>query len=337
MISKDGIWRSRTSMSTMRWSSLPSRRCARSFSRVRWVCSRCCAASASVVLGAGGGDGGSRRSSTRSSAACSARSATSSSFSSRTISMEVSTRSRTIDSTSRPTYPTSVYFEASTLTNGQPARRARRRAISVLPTPVGPIIRIFFGRTSSAISGGNFWRRTRFRKATATARFAAFWPTMYLSSSATISRGVMSSSAGKSSCSDDGAFPLLPGMKTISLSDLLVMKPSVPVAAPLCLEVPLWDAAFRPNGLSLQLPTHLQLFDREVGISIDANFAGDSHGFHCEVFRGQLGVLCECARGGRRVGAAGTNGADAVIGLDDVAVAGEQKCTLDVSDDEQRL
>src|ERR1700679_666198 len=132
---------------------------------------------------------------------------------------------------------------------------------------------------------GNFWRGTRFRKGTGTAGLGASWPPLDLSSSATISRGVMSSSAGKSSCSDDGAFPLLPGMKTISLSDLLVMKPSVPVAAPLCLEVPLWDAAFRPNGLSLQLATHLQLFDREVGISIDANFAGDSHGFHREVFR----------------------------------------------------
>ena len=29
--------------------------------------------------------------------------------------------------------------------NGASARRARRRAISVLPTPVGPIIRMFFG------------------------------------------------------------------------------------------------------------------------------------------------------------------------------------------------
>jgi len=39
-----------------------------------------------------------------------------------------------------------VYFEASTLMKGQPARRAKRRAISVFPTPVGPIIRMFFGQ-----------------------------------------------------------------------------------------------------------------------------------------------------------------------------------------------
>ena len=33
--------------------------------------------------------------------------------------------------------------------NGAPASLASRRAISVLPTPVGPIIRMFFGSTSS--------------------------------------------------------------------------------------------------------------------------------------------------------------------------------------------
>jgi len=70
-----------------------------------------------------------------------------------------------------------VYFDASTFRNGECASRASRRAISVLPTPVGPIIRMFFGATSSAISGGSFWRRIRFLSAIATARFARAWPT----------------------------------------------------------------------------------------------------------------------------------------------------------------
>ncbi len=56
-----------------------------------------------VSIVVGGGEGGRSKSSRRSSAACSARSATSSSFSSRTMSMAISTRSRTMDSTSRPT------------------------------------------------------------------------------------------------------------------------------------------------------------------------------------------------------------------------------------------
>ena len=37
-------------------------------------------------------------------------------------------------------------FVASTLMKGAPASLARRREISVLPTPVGPIIRMFFGQ-----------------------------------------------------------------------------------------------------------------------------------------------------------------------------------------------
>jgi hypothetical protein len=67
-----------------------------------------------------------------------------------------------------------VNFEASTFTNGAPARRARRRAISVLPTPVGPMSMMFLGAISSRIGGATCWRRQRLRKATATARLAAF-------------------------------------------------------------------------------------------------------------------------------------------------------------------
>src|SRR2546421_4543765 len=74
--------------------------------------------------------------------------------------------------------------------NGDCARRASRRGISVLPPPVGPIIRMFFGVTSSAMSCGSCWRGVRWRSAMATARFAFAWPITYLSSSATIWRGV---------------------------------------------------------------------------------------------------------------------------------------------------
>ncbi len=65
-------------------------------------------------------------------------------------------------------------FEASTLTNGAPANLASRRAISVLPTPVGPMSMMFLGAISSRIGGGTCWRRQRLRSATATARLAAF-------------------------------------------------------------------------------------------------------------------------------------------------------------------
>src|ERR1043165_5156164 len=74
--------------------------------------------------------------------------------------------------------------------NGDCASRASRRAISVLPTPVGPIMRMFFGATSSARSGVKRCRRYRLRNAIATASLALACRTTYLSSSATISRGV---------------------------------------------------------------------------------------------------------------------------------------------------
>ena len=75
--------------------------------------------------------------------------------------------------------------------NGAWASRASRRAISVLPTPVGPIIRMFLG-VISLRSGSPTWaRRQRLRNAMATARFARAWPTICLSSSETISEGVI--------------------------------------------------------------------------------------------------------------------------------------------------
>ena len=49
------------------------------------------------------------------------------------------------------------------------ASRASRRAISVLPQPVGPIIRMFLGRTSSRKDSSSCWRRQRLRRAMATA------------------------------------------------------------------------------------------------------------------------------------------------------------------------
>ncbi len=95
----------------------------------------------------------------------------------------VSTRSLMIESTSRPTYPTSVNLVASILMKGASASLARRLAISVFPTPVGPIIRMFFGVISCRSDSGTCCLRQRFLSAIATARLASFWPMMCLSSS----------------------------------------------------------------------------------------------------------------------------------------------------------
>ncbi len=107
-----------------------------------------------------------------------------------TMFMLCSTRSRTMLSTSRPTYPTSVNFEASTLVKGASAILANLRAISVLPTPVEPIMSILLGMISACISSVAFMRLQRLRRAMATFFFASVWPMIYLSNSATIWPGV---------------------------------------------------------------------------------------------------------------------------------------------------
>ena len=105
------------------------------------------------------------------------------------IAIAISNRSLTICSTSRPTYPTSVNLVASTFTNGASANFESLLEISVFPTPVGPIIKIFFGKTSFFISPLRACLLHLFLNATATALFALFCPTTNLSNSDTISLG----------------------------------------------------------------------------------------------------------------------------------------------------
>ena len=98
-----------------------------------------------------------------------ASSRNSSAFFFRVSVIDASTRSRMIWSTSRPWNPTSVNFVASTLMKGACASLLSRRAISVFPQPVGPIIRMFFGTISFFRSSPSSCRRHRFRRAIATA------------------------------------------------------------------------------------------------------------------------------------------------------------------------
>mmetsp|Transcript_58459 Transcript_58459/g.139075 ORF Transcript_58459/g.139075 Transcript_58459/m.139075 type:complete len:357 (+) Transcript_58459:611-1681(+) len=167
------------STSIVRSSRAPSRSRARNDSRVEF-----CAASPA------------RMSRIRFSTAATTSARTSSFILTFCSAMATSTRSLIIVSTSFPWKPTSVYLVASTLTNGAPASLARRRATSVLPTPVGPIIRMFLGMTSSLSGDSSFMRRHRLRIAMAMARLASCCPTMCLLRYATISLGVMSSSSG---------------------------------------------------------------------------------------------------------------------------------------------
>jgi len=81
-------------------------------------------------------------------------------------------------------------LDASIFRKGDWASLASLLAISVLPTPVGPIIIIFLGAISYLRSSGTCCLLHLFLKAIATALFAFFCPIIYLSSSATISLGV---------------------------------------------------------------------------------------------------------------------------------------------------
>ena len=137
--------------------------------------------------------GGSSASSTRSSAASAARSRT----------LRVSLLARLLDRRLGEIADDGIDVAADVADLGELGRLdlderrvrracARRRAISVLPTPVGPIIRMFLGVISCRSGSATCCRRQRLRRAIATARLAECCPTMCLSSSWTISCGVIS-------------------------------------------------------------------------------------------------------------------------------------------------
>ena len=76
---------------------------------------------------------------------------------------------------------------------------------------------------------------------------------------------------------------------------------------------------------------------REIGVGVDADFAGDAHGFLRDVFRVHFGVFARARAARKRIGAAGADGANAVVGFDHVAIAGEQKRAFRVGHDQQRI
>ena len=62
--------------------------------------------------------------------------------------------------------------------------------------------------------------------------------------------------------------------------------------------------------------TVLQLLNRHGVVGIDADLPGDVHGFLSDFARAEVRVLQQRSRGGQRIGATGTDGNQAVIGLD---------------------
>jgi hypothetical protein len=68
-----------------------------------------------------------------------------------------------------------------------------------------------------------------------------------------------------------------------------------------------------------------QLFNRELVVGIDADLSGDLQAFLGDLAGVEFGVLDQGAGGGEGVAAAGADGDDALVGLDDVAVAAEDE------------
>src|SRR5690606_20388224 len=180
--------------------------------------------------------------------------------------------------------------------NGALASRARRRAISVLPTPVGPIIRMFLGVISLRSSGATRERRQRLRSAMATARLAASWPMMCLSSSCTISRGVSSFTRAPGAAE--------PGRSEPGCSGWLADDIGYP----------------RRSGRHGR-----QLLDGDGAVRVDADVGSDGQGLFDDLPRAEFRVLEQRPRRRVRVGAAGTDGHDVALRLQHVAVAGDDE------------
>src|SRR5689334_426942 len=309
---------------------------------------------------------------TRSSAESAARSRTFRASASRVCLTATSARSRMIASTSRPTYPTSVNFVASTLTNGASARRARRRAISVLPTPVGPIIRMFFGRISRAISGERRWRRQRLRSAIATAFLARFCPMTYLSSSTTISRGVRAAAGGASVSASPGMKKTMgtkyqrgverasdprPPFTCPSIDDCLTRPPGARLDAVMLSGAR--DPEVEANGGSVRrsflrrsapqdpsapqdddegAPVLLELLDRDPVVRVDVDLSGDLQALLRDVLRRHVGpVLQQHAGRGERKPASRADRDHSLVRRDQIAGSGDEQRRRLVGDDEQCL
>src|SRR3990167_7591661 len=177
---------------------------------------------------------------------------------------------------------------------GASASRARRRAISVLPTPVGPIMRMFLGVISGRSFSSTCWRRQRLRKAMATARLAPFWPMMKRSSSETISWGVM----------EDIGPPH---------SSLRVLR------------CPPRGCELAWGGPALRSCVSLQGFDRVVHVGVDADLARVRERLMHHLFGIKGRVLVQGAGGGVGIGPARADGHHTVLGLQHVAVAGDDQ------------
>src|SRR5262245_24223123 len=223
--------------------------------------------------------------------------------------------------------------------NGACANFARRREISVLPTPVGPIIIIFFGAISSRKSSGTSCRRQRLRRAIATARLASLCPTIYRSSSETISRGVITGAGGRfdsgsalfpSSFMEYSLLAISPGNAINreewgdGVMESWVRIPNTPILhhSNVSMRGRVAQTEELSESCSSSFGDYLrQLFESKLLVGIDAEAGCHAHRLFSDHARIEVGMLDKHASGGQRIIAARPNGDDVVIRLDDIAGA----------------
>src|SRR5215469_5291347 len=81
----------------------------------------------------------------------------------------------------------------------------------------------------------------------------------------------------------------------------------------------------------------VQLLDDDVAVGVDADFGGDVERALDDAARIELRAFEERPRGGECVLSAGPDGRDVVVGLDHVAVTGDDEQLVRIADQEQRL
>src|ERR1039458_6888773 len=84
-------------------------------------------------------------------------------------------------------------------------------------------------------------------------------------------------------------------------------------------------------------PLTFQLLDGDVVVGVDADFAGNFHGFFSDFAGGEVSVFHEGSGSGRGVAATGTDGGQRLVGVDDIAGTGDEEGLADVGYQQQGL
>src|ERR1035438_3327082 len=91
------------------------------------------------------------------------------------------------------------------------------------------------------------------------------------------------------------------------------------------------------QGAGGWFPLTFQLLDGDVVVGVDADFAGNFHGFFSDFAGGEVSVFHEGSGSGCGVAASGTNGGQRLVGVDDIAGTGDEEGLADVGYQQQGL